>query len=103
MLNQILIAGNLQKVTAYTDGSIKTEKAEWKEKQDFLCTTLYNVLTEDKSFIEVRFHKEVFAQFLNMKETVHKVKIIGRLETEISRGTGIVSHYILVQHVSIED
>ena len=91
--NNVELYGHFCTVEAHTDCSVDVkEKVEWKKKDDHYCATFLSV---DDAWIEVRvsdfFYENKFKRLSNPY-----CKIEGRLCTEVGRGNGIVSNYILI-------
>lgn len=100
MLNHVMLKGAFAKVHAYSSGAWTVEysqdwKSYFKDCFDYVKGTF---VVEDNSFIEVRMS---YAKFKEL-ETKHRftgnvMSIEGKLCTEVSRGIGTVSNYILIE------
>lgn len=100
-MNSVKLTGFFAKVTAYTSGDVKVEYSQdWKSyfKDDFNYIKGTFVIEENDAFIEVRMTYEKFKE-LEKKYTFtdNVMSIEGKLCTEVSRGIGTVSNYILIE------
>ncbi len=91
--NKVTLYGHLCTVEAHTDCSVdvKTE-VEWKRKSNLYCATFLSV---DDTWIEVRVSEEQYNTTYKGARNYY-CRIKGRLCTEVGRGSGIVSNYILI-------
>lgn len=92
-VNKVTLYGHFCTVEAHTDCSVDVkEKFEWKRKDDLYCATFLSV---DDAWIEVRV-SEFFYEYEFKSLPKRYCKIEGRLCTEVGRGSGVVSNYILI-------
>lgn len=100
-MNSVKLKGAFAKVSAYTNGFVKVEYSQdWKSyfKDDFNFIKGTFVIEENHAFVEVRMTYEKFKELEKKHSSDGNVMSIeGKLYTEVSRGTGIVSNYILIE------
>lgn len=91
--NKVTLYGHFCTVEAHTDCTVDTKaEFEWKRKDDLYCATFLSV---DDAWIEVRVSEYFYEnEFKNTSKRYCKIE--GRLCTEVGRGSGIVSNYILI-------
>ena len=91
--NKVTLYGHFCTVEAHTDCSVDVkEKVEWKKKDDLYCATFLSV---DDAWIEVRVSEYFYENEFKNKSKGY-CRIEGRLCTEVGRGNGVVSNYILI-------
>lgn len=95
-MNKITVAGMFYTIEAHTDGSTSRRESIWKETPEDFRTTL---AISHEDWIEVRFPKKEFPHISAYCRSMGMAELYGLLKTEISRGSGIVSHYIQVEHI----
>lgn len=95
-MNKITVAGMFYTIEAYTDCTTTRREAIWKETGEDFRTTLA-ISYED--WIEVRFSKKEFPHIGSYCRNMSMAELYGSLKTEISRGSGIISHYIQVERI----
>ena len=95
-MNKITVAGMLYTIEAHTDCTTTRREAIWKETEEDFRTTL---VISHEDWIEVRFSKKEFPYIGSYCRNMSMTELYGSLKTEISRGSGIVSHYIQVEHI----
>lgn len=101
MMNNVKLKGAFAKVSAYTCGDVTVEYSQdWKSyfKDDFNYIKGTFVIEENDAFVEVRMTYEKFKEL----EKKHRfsgnvMSIEGKLCTEVSRGAGVVSSYIMIE------
>lgn len=100
-MNSVKLTGAFAKVSAYTDGDVKVEYSQdWKSyfKDDFNYIKGTFVIEENHAFVEVRMTYKKFKELEKKHRLTDNVMSIeGKLCTEVSRGTGVVSNYILIE------
>ena len=95
-MNKITVAGMLYTIEAYTDGTTTRREAIWKETEEDFRTTL---VISHEDWIEVRFSKKEFPYIGSYCRNMSMTELYGSLKTEVSRGSGTVSHYIQAEHI----
>lgn len=100
-MNSVKLTGAFAKVSAYTDGDVKVEYSQdWKSylKDDFNFIKGTFVIEENHAFVDVRMTYKKFKELEKKHRLTDNVMSIeGKLCTEVSRGTGVVSNYILIE------
>ena len=104
-MNSVKLTGAFAKVSVYTSGAVTVEYSQdWKSyfKDDFNYDFNYIkgtfVIEENDAFVEVRMS---YAKFKELEQkhgfTDSVMTIEGKLCTEVNRGIGTVSNYILIE------
>ena len=100
-MNSVKLTGAFAKVSAYTNGDVTVEYSQdWKSyfNDDFNYIKGTFVIEENDAFVEVRMS---YAKFKELEKkhgfTDSVMTIEGKLCTEVSRGIGTVSNYILIE------
>lgn len=100
-MNSVKLTGAFAKVSAYTSGAVTVEYSQdWKSyfRDDFNCVKGTFVIEENDAFVEVRMSYEKFKELEKKHEFTDSVMTIeGKLCTEVNRGIGTVSNYILIE------
>lgn len=100
-MNSVKLTGAFAKVSAYTNGEVKVEYSQdWKIyfKDDFNYIKGTFVIEENDAFVEVRMTYKKFKELEKKHRfTDNVMSIEGKLCSEVSRGTGVVSNYILIE------
>ena len=100
-MNSVKLTGAFAKVSAYTNGDVKVDYSQdWKSyfKDDFNYIKGTFVIEENYAFVEVRMTYKKFKELEKKHRfTDNVMSIEGKLCTEVSRGTGVVSNYILIE------
>ena len=103
LYNTVRFTGKLLEVSAHTDQSISINQCTWKNRGDgYWQGTLYQ---SRESWIDVYIPADYFEE--------HKDELyggpglwyhaFGTLETEVSRGTGIVRRFIKVTDIQVAE
>jgi hypothetical protein len=97
--NFVMLRGNFVNVRASTDGSVDYNFPSFREVgSDIVATFAYGDKDRD-DFIEVR----IPADYYNKVTTQGSIGVLeecgleGTLHTEVSRGSGVVRHYVRVE------
>ena len=100
-MNSVKLTGAFAKVSVYTSGAVTVEYSQdWKSyfKDDFNYIKGTFVIEENDAFVEVRMTYEKFKELEQKHGFTDSVMTIeGKLCTEVNRGIGTVSNYILIE------
>lgn len=100
--NFVALRGNFVNVRAYTDGSVDYNFPSFKEEgSDIVATFAYGDKDRD-DFIEVRIPVDCYnkATAQGSIGVLEECGLRGNLCTEVSRGTGVVRHYVRVTELT---
>ena len=98
-INNVRLFGQFQDCKAFTDQSIRLEPGHtWRESGRWYLGTF---VMDGTNFINVRVEHDYFDNSTEIFEQCQDRVIEGILHTEISRGTGYVSHWVEVTKCSL--
>lgn len=94
-MNEVRLQGHFCRVTAYTDGTVQIDDDySWIHEDGFYHATF---LVVDGAWIEVYVRETYFEYWReHYVDTLDTLLIEGRLSTDVGRGSGIVSNYVVI-------
>lgn len=98
-INNVSLFGQFQDCKAFTDQSLRLDRGcIWKEEGRWYTGCF---VMDGTNFIEVRVEHDYFKSSTELFEQCQDRVIEGVLHTEISRGTGVVSHWVEITKCSL--
>jgi hypothetical protein len=97
--NFVTLRGNFVNVRASTDGSVDYNFPSFREVgSDIVATFAYGDKDRD-DFIEVRIPADYYNKVTTQGSigVLEECSLEGTLHAEVSRGTGIIEHYVRVE------